>query len=348
MAKRISLVTGGAGFIGSHLSEELLSKGQRVIAIDDLSTSTVSNIQHLFPRSGFTFRKGSIRDRRLIGPIIKKCDIVYHLAASVGVKYVLEHPLRALRTNVEGSCNVMDLCDKYKKKIVLISSSEVYGKGTGRPFSEDDDHVFGTTKNIRWGYPASKAINEFYALAYFREREMKGVILRLFNTSGPRQTGRYGMVIPRFVKQALSGEDITVYEPGSQTRCFAHVKDTVKMIYQASSIKKTEGDIYNIGSDKKITIMQLAEKIKKRAGSNSNIVLVPYKEAYGRFSPDSEEMLFRKPDLAKLRGVIGYRSRYSIDDIIDDIIAQYQRREGHGQERPGGPCNYIRGYGRIS
>jgi UDP-glucose 4-epimerase len=318
--KKRALVTGGAGFIGSHLSEELLSKGWSVTVIDDLSTSSTSNIEHLSRRKNFTFKKGSILNRRLLSSLVKNCDIVYHLAASVGVEHVIENPLRSLITNVNGTENVLEFCSKHKKKVIITSSSEVYGKGEKISFREDDDRVFGPTSVSRWGYAEAKAIDEFFAKAYFREKGVKIVIVRLFNTSGPRQTGRYGMVIPRFVAQALKGENITVYGHGDQTRCFSHVKDTVKMIYILSVLKKAEGDIFNVGNDKSMTMLELARKIKKKTASRSKIVRVPYEKAYGKFFSNFEDMLSRRPDMTKTRKATGYRSVYDVDDIIDDII----------------------------
>jgi UDP-glucose 4-epimerase len=252
--------------------------------------------------------------------LIRDCDIVYHLAASVGVEHVIQNPLRSLSTNVNGTENILELCAKHKKKVIIISSSEIYGKSEKEALREDDDRVFGPTIVSRWGYAEAKAINEFFAIAYARERGVKIVILRLFNTSGPGQTGRYGMVIPRFIRQALAGEDITVYGHGDQTRCFSHVADTVKMIYILSMLKQAEGDIFNVGNDKIITMEGLARKIKKRTASRSKIVRIPYKKAYGKFSSDSEDMHSRKPDMAKTRKATGYRPVYGIDDIIDGII----------------------------
>ncbi len=322
-----ALVTGGAGFIGSHLCEELLRRGFLVTAIDDLSTGSSQNIRGIIKDAHFTFCKGTIVNYPLMQRIVKGCDIIYHLAAAVGVQYILDHALGSVLTNVNGTRIVLELADKYRKKVFIASTSEIYGKHVCAPFSEEDDRVLGSTSINRWSYSDAKAIDEVMALAYAKERRLRVVIARLFNTVGPRQTGRYGMVLPRFVREALSNKPIVVYGDGSQVRAFAYVNDVVRAIADLSMIKKAEGEIFNIGNDKPITIKELAEKVKCIARSKSKIKYVSFKEAFGKRYADFEEIECRIPDISKLKKVLTYSARRDTDSIIRNIV-EYFRKKG--------------------
>ena len=274
-----NLITGGAGFIGSHLAEELLKRGGEVAVIDDLSTGSMSNIAHLRSHPKFSYHINTIMNKRLMRRLIKRCDVVYHLAAAVGVKYIIDNTLKSIRTNINGTEMVLDLAHSLDKKVIIASTSEVYGKN--RPgkstFREDDDRVLGSTTISRWSYSCTKALDEFLALAYWREKKMPVVILRFFNTCGPRQTGRYGMVVPRFVRQAISGESITIYDDGKQSRCFTDIRDAVRAVMLLSPNPKAIGGVFNIGNpDNNITINALAKKVKKMTGSGSPIKHSPY------------------------------------------------------------------------
>jgi len=317
-----ALVTGGAGFIGSHLTEYLLQKGvERITIIDNLSTGNRDNITNTIKKDRVKFFKGNIINFRHLEREIENSDVIFHLAAVVGVKLVLEQPIKTITTNIFGTERVLSLAHKYNKKIIIASTSEVYGKGVKVPFSEDDDILLGPTTRSRWSYACSKAIDEFLALGYFQEKNLPVIIVRLFNTVGPRQTDRYGMVLPNFVKQALTGRDITVYGDGSQTRCFCHVNDVVMALYKLATCKKAIGKVFNVGNDEEISIRELAERIKKYANSNSRIVFLPYHKVY---RSGFEEIPRRIPDISKLRKTIGFRPRYSIDDIIMDTINYYR------------------------
>jgi len=326
-----NLITGGAGFIGSHLAEELLRRGEEVTVIDDLSTGSMKNIEHLKTNPKFSYHINTIMNRRLMGKLIRQNDVVYHLAAAVGVKYIIDNPLESIRTNINGTEIVLDLAYSLgRKKVILASTSEVYGKN--RPgkstFAEDDDRVLGPTTTSRWSYSCTKAVDEFLALAYWHEKRMPVVIVRFFNTCGPRQTGRYGMVVPRFVKQAISGEPITVYDDGKQSRCFTDISDAVKAIVLLSRNPKAMGGVFNIGNPKNnITINALAKKIRKMTGSASPLKHISYGKAYRE---GFEDMRHRKPDISKLKRVTGFDPAISIDDmlkgVIMDLKGSYRRR----------------------
>lgn len=312
-----ALITGGAGFIGSHLAEELLSRGQEVVAYDDLSTGYQSNIDHLRANPNFSFQPGNILDADRLESAIRDADQIYHLAASVGVKNILEHPLSALTTNVNGTENVLKLALAHgKKKVILASSSEVYGKSSQVPFREDTDSVLGPTSISRWGYACAKALDEFLALAYHQEEGLPVVALRFFNIVGPRQVGRYGMVLPRFVAQARQGEPITVFGDGEQQRSFTYVKDAVRAVADISELPAAEGQVFNVGSNHHISINCLAELVRDTLGSSSEIIHIPYSEAYG---PDFEDVRLRAADISKIQGLINYEPNPDLAFIIKEI-----------------------------
>ena len=307
------LITGGAGFIGSHLAEELLQRGEMVSIIDDLSTGSIVNIEHLKSKRGFQYVIDTIMNKSLMAELIDSADIIFHLAAAVGVRLIIESPIRTIETNVKGTEIVLELASKKNKKVILVSSSEVYGKSNDALFREDADLVFGSTYKSRWSYACSKAIDEFLSLAYWREKKLPVVIVRLFNTVGPRQTGRYGMVLPTFVKQALSGEPLTVYGDGEQSRSFTWVGDAVGAMIKLAHHPKATGEIFNVGSEEEITIRNLAELVKEVTGSKSAIVYIPYDKAY---EEGFEDMRRRVPDISKIRKLIGYEPSKKIREII--------------------------------
>jgi UDP-glucose 4-epimerase len=311
------LITGGAGFIGSHLAERLLSRGDEVHLLDDLSTGSIENIVLIKNHPNLTYHIDTIRNYRLTAEVVDMCDIVYHLAAAVGVRLIVESPVSTIETNIRGTDIVLSLAAKKRKRVVITSTSEVYGKRNKVPFCEDDDLVMGPTNKGRWSYACSKAIDEFLAIAYWKEKRVPTVIVRLFNTVGPRQTGRYGMVIPNFVQQALTGQDITVYGDGTQTRCFTHVSDVVEALIAVAEHPQAVGEVYNIGSDHEISMLDLAERIKYITESASNIVFVPYDEAY---EAGFEDMMRRVPDISKIRALIGYQPRIDLDSMLASII----------------------------
>jgi UDP-glucose 4-epimerase len=322
MSEHRALVTGGAGFIGSHLADRLLERGWLVDVIDDLSTGSLENITHLEGNPRFTRTIDTVLNSRTVGDLVARADTVFHLAAAVGVNYVIENRLKSIQVNVGGTEVVLDCASRAGKKVVLFSTSEIYGKSEAVPFGEDDDRILGPTTVARWSYAVTKALDEVLTLAYMAERALPAVIVRCFNTCGPRQTGRYGMVLPRFVKQALQGEPITVYGDGSQTRCFASVYDVAGGVVDLAEAKGAEGGIFNIGSDKEVTIGHLAERVKALAGSASPIKYVPYIQAYGT---GFEDMLRRVPDLARVRAAIGYEPTIDLDGIVESVIAYLKR-----------------------
>jgi len=311
------LVTGGAGFIGSHLSEYLLEKGHQVLVIDDLSTGCIDNIMHLKGRPGFEYAIDSILNTPVTAELVDRSECIFHLAAAVGVRLIVDSPVQTIETNIKGTETILDLACKKKKKTLVFSTSEVYGKSSKIPFGEDDDLVMGSTTKGRWSYACSKAIDEFLALAYWKEKKLPSTVIRLFNTVGPRQTGQYGMVIPTFVRQALEGQPLTVYGDGRQTRCFCHVDDVVQAIYKVSFEKNAPGQVYNIGNDEEVSILDLAQKIIQLTGTSSEIKIIPYSEAY---EEGFEDMMKRKPDLTKIKELIGYRPQHNLEKILLDVI----------------------------
>jgi len=313
-----ALITGGAGFIGSHLAERLIADGDEVWVLDDLSTGAMSNIDPLVGHARFHHKVGSVLDENLVGEYVDRADVVYHLAAAVGVKLIVERPARTIETNVRGTEVVLSRAAMKQKLVVVASTSEVYGKGVKNPFSEDDDILLGATTKSRWGYGCSKAIDEFLALAYAREHGLPVIITRFFNTVGPRQTGRYGMVVPTFVRQGLRGEDITVYGTGEQRRCFGDVADVVECLVRLVGTPAAVGQVFNVGNDEETSIDALAELVRARTGKRSRIVHVPYEEAYAE---GFEDLQRRVPDLAKLERTIGYRPRTPIGTIVERVIA---------------------------
>jgi nucleoside-diphosphate-sugar epimerase len=317
------LITGGAGFIGSHLAEERLKRGDEVYIIDDLSTGSMENIGRIKGLSNFHYYLDSVTNHHLMAELVDLCDGVYHLAAAVGVRLIVESPVKTIETNVRGTEVVLHHAAKKRKRVLIASTSEVYGKRDRIPFREDDDLVLGETNKGRWSYACSKAIDEFLAIAYWKEKKVPTVIARLFNTVGPRQTGRYGMVIPNFVRQALAGEDITVYGDGSQSRCFTHVSDVVGALIRLIETGEAIGEVYNIGSDREVTILELAEKVKSLTGSDSRIVFVPYDQAY---EEGFEDMPRRVPDLSKIHKLIGYQPTVDLDEVLNSVI-DFQRSE---------------------
>ncbi|MFP4381677.1 MAG: NAD-dependent epimerase/dehydratase family protein [Candidatus Sumerlaeia bacterium] len=311
------LITGGAGFIGSHLSRLLLENGDRVFVIDNLSTGSMANIKELKSNDHFEYVIDDVMNVPLMAEIVDEADCIFHLAAAVGVQRIVDDPVGTITTNIRGTEIVLNLAEKKKKKVLITSTSEVYGKSAQIPFQETGDLVMGATSRPRWSYACSKAIDEFLALAYGRAKNMPIVIARLFNTVGPRQTGRYGMVIPRFVGQGLKGEDITVYGSGEQTRCFTHVRDVAGALAKLMDTRGADGEVFNIGSQEEISIQALAEKIREMTGGKSKIINMSFAEAYNE---EFEDMDRRVPDITKLSNLIGYQPTYTIDQIIDDVI----------------------------
>jgi UDP-glucose 4-epimerase len=311
------LITGGAGFIGSHLSDAYLNRGDEVFVIDDLSTGSIENIRHLKDHPRFHYTIESVHNQPVTAELVDQVDVIIHLAAAVGVKLIVESPVRTIETNVRGTETVLSLANKKKKKVLVASTSEVYGLSAEVPFREDGNLVMGATTKGRWSYACSKAIDEFLALAYWHEKKLPTVVVRLFNTVGPRQTGRYGMVIPTFVKQALSGRPITVYGDGKQSRCFGYVGDVVGALIKLADHPDAVGNVFNIGSDEEITILGLAERVKKLTQSNSEIVFLPYDEAY---EEGFEDMPRRVPDISKVGALIGFKPELKLDGILTSVI----------------------------
>jgi UDP-glucose 4-epimerase len=315
------LITGGAGFIGSHLADACLGRGDEVFVLDDLSTGSIDNIRNLRANARFHYTIESVHHAPTVAELVDQCDVVFHLAAAVGVRLIVESPVRTIETNVHGTEVVLKHANKKKKLVFLASTSEVYGKSNDVPFREDSDLVLGATAKHRWAYACSKAIDEFLGLAYWKERKLPIVIVRFFNTVGPRQTGQYGMVIPNFVRQALAGEAITVFGDGTQSRSFTHVSDVVQALIALMNEPKAIGQVINIGHTQEITMRALAERVRSLAGSTSSIRLVPYDEAY---ESGFEDMPRRLPDLSKIESMIGYRPRFSLDDILVHVIEYFR------------------------
>jgi UDP-glucose 4-epimerase len=316
-----ALITGGAGFVGSHLAEALLERGDEVYVLDNLSTGSIENIEHLKPHPRFRYAIDSVMNEPATAELVDRVDVVFHLAAAVGVRLIVESPVNTIETNVHGTEMILKLANKKKKKVVVASTSEVYGKGGAVPFKEDADIVMGPTSKGRWSYACSKAIDEFLALAYHKEKRLPVVIVRLFNTVGPRQTGRYGMVIPNFVKQALLGHPLTVFGDGSQSRCFTYITDVVGALIKLAEHPGAVGEVVNVGNDhEEISILELARRVKERTGTRSEIVMVPYDRAY---EEGFEDMQRRVPDLGKVRALIGYEPGVHLDEILDRVVAYF-------------------------
>jgi UDP-glucose 4-epimerase len=316
------LVTGGAGFIGSHLTERLLNEGHQVAVIDNLSTGSLKNIENFKDHAGFEFVSGDIRNVELMVPLTEQCDMIFHLAAAVGVRLIAEDPVHTIETNIGGTETVLDIANRFGKKILIASSSEVYGKSEDVPFCEDDDIVLGSTSMPRWSYACSKAIDEFLGLAYYQQYGLGVIIARFFNTIGSRQTGQYGMVVPRFVKMALENEPITIYGTGKQTRCFCNVGDVVEAVIRLMNSENATGRVYNVGSNEEISIEALADKIIEITASKSSKQLVPYETAYGR---PIEDMMRRVPSTERIRQAVGWQSRTGLDQALKIIVASFRQ-----------------------
>jgi UDP-glucose 4-epimerase len=316
-----ALVTGGAGFIGSHLTKALLERGYTATALDDLSTGSRENIDHLESNSDFHFVLDTIMDYDVVDDLTSRCDLVFHLAAAVGVKYIIDNPLASLRTNTKGTENVFEAANKYKRKVVLASTSEIYGKNEKESLNEEDDRILGSTSISRWGYSCSKAFDEFLALAYWREKKLPVTILRFFNTCGPRQTGEYGMVVPRFVKAALLGHPLQVFGDGKQIRCFSCIDDIVEGIIALSEHPAAAGEVFNLGSTEAVTIEELARKIIAMTGSSSIIEFIPYERAYEK---GFEDLRRRVPDISKAQRLVGFRPKTSLDELLHQVIEYFR------------------------
>jgi UDP-glucose 4-epimerase len=311
------LVTGGAGFIGSHLCEQLLREGKRVLAVDNLSTGQYRNISHLKSNANFSFFVGDIREEEFLTTLVEKCETIFHLAAAVGVRLIIERPVETIESNILGTHTVLSLAAKYHRKLLITSTSEVYGKATATPFNEEDDIILGPSNKKRWSYACSKLADEFAALAFHEEKGLPVIIVRLFNTVGPRQTSRYGMVIPTFVRQALRNEPITVFGPGTQSRCFTHVSEVVTALIRLVQAENAIGEVINIGTTQEVSIVELARMVKKITGSRSEITFIPYDEAYEKGFEDMER---RIPDISKARNIIGFDPKKGLNDIIVDLV----------------------------
>lgn len=314
------LITGGAGFIGSHLTESLLVRGDRVTVLDNFSTGAMSNLAEV--RDQVRLVQGSVLDPLLVDELTEDADVVVHLAAAVGVRLIVEKPLRSFITNIKGTENVLEAAHRYRRKVLIASTSEVYGKSQGAAFREDDDRLIGSNQVSRWGYSTSKSVDEVLAFAYHRERGLPVVIVRLFNTTGPRQTGAYGMVLPRFAQQAVENRSVTVYGDGQQSRCFCHVHDVVRALVDLLDHPLAEGDVFNVGSTEEVTMLELAGRVIAAAGSESAVELVPYDVAYER---GFEDMRRRVPDISKIERAIGWRPERELDQIIKEVLEEMRR-----------------------
>ena len=311
------LITGGAGFIGSHLSDKLVGEGHKVTVLDDFSTGKIENIKHLEGNTAFQLVVGTILNESLVDKLAERCDAIFHLAAAVGVELIVNHPLESLTTNIKGSETVLEMAYRYHKKVLITSTSEIYGKNTQGPLKEDQDRILGSPLKSRWSYSTAKAVDEMLAYVYWKEKNVPATIVRLFNTVGPRQSGAYGMVVPRFVKQALDNKDITVYGSGKQSRCFLHVKDVVSTLPKVIENQKAYGQVFNIGSQEEITIEDLAQKVIKITGSRSKVVRIPYEKAYEEGFEDMER---RVPDTTKIHDLIGFKPTADLKTIIEDVV----------------------------
>jgi UDP-glucose 4-epimerase len=318
------LITGGAGFIGSHLAERLLARGDRVVLLDNLSTGSMDNIRHLKSSGQMEYHLDNIENLQLLAELVDDADVIVHLAAAVGVKLIVESPVRTIETNVNGTQRILEAACKKRKLVLTASTSEVYGKNTNVPFREDADLVLGPTTKGRWSYAASKALDEFLALSYWKEKKLPVIVVRLFNTVGPRQTGRYGMVLPNFVKQALDNEPIRVYGNGQQSRCFCDVRDTVEGLIRLMDTDRSIGEVVNVGNTEEISIEGLAQLVKQRTSSSSPIEFVPYDQAY---EPGFEDMMRRVPCVDKLQALTGFRPQTSLNEIIDRVTVYFRLKE---------------------
>jgi len=318
------LITGGAGFIGSHLSERLLARGDRVVLLDNLSTGSMDNIRHLKASGQMEYHLDNIENLQLLAELVDDADIIVHLAAAVGVKLIVESPVRTIETNVNGTQRILEAACKKRKLVLTASTSEVYGKNTNVPFHEDADLVLGPTTKGRWSYAASKALDEFLALSYWKEKKLPVIVVRLFNTVGPRQTGRYGMVLPNFVKQAIDNEPIRVYGNGQQSRCFCDVRDTVEGLIRLMDTDRSIGEVVNVGNTEEVTIEGLAQLVKQRTRSSSSIEFVPYDQAY---EPGFEDMMRRVPCVDKLQALTGFRPQTSLNEIIDRVTTFFREKQ---------------------
>jgi UDP-glucose 4-epimerase len=340
------LITGGAGFIGSHLAEALLARGEQVLVLDDLSTGSVENIRHLKNHERFGYVFEGLQNRQILAELVDESDVIFHLAAAVGVRLIVQSPVHTIETNVHGTQFVLDAACKKRKLVFLASTSEVYGKAAKVPFREEDDLVLGPTSKGRWSYAASKALDEFLALAYWKEKQLPVVIVRFFNTVGPRQTGRYGMVLPSFVSQALDGKPLTVFGTGQQTRCFCDVQDAVEAAIRLAGTDRAVGQVVNVGSTKEITIHGLAELVKERAASPSPITFVPYDRAY---EPGFEDMPRRVPCIEKLEALTGFSPAITLSESVDRVIFDCRSSKNaglsqgavHADTRPAGQSQPV-------
>lgn len=319
------LITGGAGFIGSHLAERLLEKNEKVVLLDNLSTGSMENIRHLKGSGNLAYHLDGIENKQLLAELVDDADVIVHFAAAVGVKLIVESPVRTIETNVNGTQLILDAASKKKKLVLLASTSEVYGKNTQVPFREDADLVLGPTTKGRWSYAASKALDEFLALSYWKEKKQPVIVVRFFNTVGPRQTGRYGMVLPNFVQRALKNQPIEVYGDGKQSRCFCDVRDTVEGLLRLIPLQQALGEVINIGNTEEITIENLAKQVKQRTDSDSPIHYIPYDQAY---EPGFEDMMRRVPCIDKLHSLTGFRPKTALAEIIDRVVSHYRQKEG--------------------
>lgn len=316
------LITGGAGFIGSHLTEGLLNKGHKVCALDDLSTGRIENVAHLRKNPDYELVTGTILNEYLMDKLAERCDLIFHLAAAVGVELIVKKPMESLTTNIRGSEIVLEMAHRYNKKILITSTSEIYGKNVNGPLKENDDRILGSPLKARWSYSTAKAVDEMLAYVYWKEKKVPSIIVRLFNTVGPRQTGAYGMVVPRFIEQALKNKPITIYGTGKQSRCFLHVKDVVSALLKLSEEPKAVGDVFNIGSQEEVSIEQLAKEIIKITGSKSKLVYIPYEKAY---EEGFEDMQRRVPDTGKINKLVGFKPTYDLSKIVKDIVAHLKK-----------------------
>lgn len=325
------LITGGSGFIGGHLAERLIEQGRHVTVLDDLSTGSPANIAHLEGNPRFRFLMGSVLDESLMDRLVEQNDVVFHLAAAVGVELVVRNPLTSLTTNIRGSEVVLNAACRYRRKVLVTSTSEIYGKNANGPLCETDDRILGSPLKSRWAYSTSKAVDEILAYFYWKEKGLPTVIVRLFNTVGPRQSGSYGMVVPRFVGQALRGDPLTIHGDGSQTRCFLHVFDTVSALVALMDHPQAAGDVFNVGSQEEVTVRELAQRVIAATGSPSGISFIPYEDAY---EDGFEDMSRRVPDIGKIAALIGFRPTRNLDDILSDVIRELRERPAAGHRPP--------------